>query len=482
MEVKNLLKSIDYNLLCGSDDLLVNNIQYDSRKVKEKDIFFAIEGFNVDGHKYIEKAVEKGSKVIVVQKEVETIEGITYIKVENTRKALAIAAANFYDNPSKKMKVIGVTGTNGKTTSAFMLKSILEERGYKVGLIGTIANYIGNQELHTDKTTPESLELQGLFKQMVDSGVDYCVMEVSSHSLDLFRVHGIEFSEAIFTNLTQDHLDFHKTFENYFNAKAKLFKMSKNSIVNIDDSYGRRIIDMVSNKVTTYSLEAKSDLRGENLNLHSRGIEFSLNYNNEDILIKLSIPGKYNVYNALGCIGAALNEGIDIYTIKNALEKVTVPGRCEIVTMDNNLGFDVIVDYSHTPDSLENILKNVREFTPGKLLCVFGCGGDRDRTKRPIMGEIGTNLSDYAIITSDNPRSEDPNSILQEIIAGVKKDNYMLIENRREAIKKAISLATKGDIIVIAGKGHETYQILKDRTIDFDERKVVAEIIKELGL
>lgn len=482
MEVKNLLKSIDYNLLCGSDDLLVNNIQYDSRKVKEKDIFFAIEGFNVDGHKYIDKAIEKGSKVIVVQKEVETIEGITYIKVENTRKALAIAAANFYDNPSKKMKVIGVTGTNGKTTSAFMLKSILEESGYKVGLIGTIANYIGNQELHTDKTTPESLELQGLFKQMVDSGVDYCVMEVSSHSLDLFRVHGIEFSEAIFTNLTQDHLDFHKTFENYFNAKAKLFQMSKNSIVNIDDSYGRRIIDMVSNKVTTYSLEAKSDLRGENLNLHSRGIEFSLNYNNEDILIKLSIPGKYNVYNALGCIGAALNEGIDIYTIKNALEKVTVPGRCEIITMDNNLGFDVIVDYSHTPDSLENILKNVREFTPGKLLCVFGCGGDRDRTKRPIMGEIGTNLSDYAVITSDNPRSEDPNSILQEIIAGVKKDNYMLIENRREAIKKAISLATKGDIIVIAGKGHETYQILKDRTIDFDERKVVAEIIKELGL
>jgi UDP-N-acetylmuramoyl-L-alanyl-D-glutamate--2,6-diaminopimelate ligase len=239
---------------------------------------------------------------------------------------------------------------------------------------------------------------------------------------------------------------------------------------------------MVSNKVTTYSLEEKSNLRGENLRLHSRGIEFLLNYNNENILIKLSIPGKYNVYNALGCIGAALDEGIDIYTIKNALEKVTVPGRCEIVTMNNNLGFDVIVDYSHTPDSLENILKNVREFTSGKLLCVFGCGGDRDRTKRPIMGEIGTELSDYAIITSDNPRSEDPNSILKEIIAGVKKDNYMLIENRREAIKKAMSLAKKGDIIVIAGKGHETYQILKDRTIDFDERIVVAEIIKELGL
>lgn len=482
MQIKNLLENIEYSMLSGKEDIHVNSIQYDSRKVKERDMFFAIEGFNLDGHKFINKAIENGSRVIVIQKPVEQVEGITYIMVDDSRKALAIAAANYYGNPSKKMKIIGITGTNGKTTSAFMLKAILEEKGYKVGLIGTIANYIGSVEIHTDKTTPESLELQKLFNEMVEKKVDYCVMEVSSHSLELHRVHGIEFSEGIFTNLTRDHLDFHKTFENYFNAKSKLFTMSNKSIVNIDDSYGERIVEQVKSNITTYSLEKPSDLKGYNLKLHSRGIEFTLNNRNEEVVIKLSIPGTYNVYNALGCIGAALNEGIDIYTIKSALEKVTVPGRCEIVTLNNHLGFDVIVDYSHTPDSLENILKNVREFTLGRLICIFGCGGDRDRTKRPIMGEIGTELSDFAIITSDNPRTEEPNSILKEIQAGVKKNNYELIENRKEAIKRAMSLAKKGDIIVIAGKGHETYQILKDKTIDFDERKVVADIIKELEL
>lgn len=482
MEIKGLLENINYRILSGLDNVEIKSVQYDSRKVKPGDIFFAIEGFNVDGHKFIDKAIENGAKAIVVQKPVEYVEGITYISVDDSRKVLALAASSYYGHPSRKMKVIGVTGTNGKTTSAFMLKAILEEKGYKVGLIGTIANYIGKTEIHTDKTTPESLELQGLFQEMVENGVDYCVMEVSSHSLDLHRVYGIEFTEGIFTNLTQDHLDYHKTFENYFNAKAKLFSMSKNSIINIDDTYGKRLVEMVKGNITTYSLLKDSDLKGYNLNLHSRGIGFTLNHQGHEIVIQLSIPGKYNVYNALGCIGVALNEGVDLYTIKNALEKVTVPGRCEIITLDNHLGFDVIVDYSHTPDSLENILKNVREFTPGKLICVFGCGGDRDRTKRPIMGEIGTELSDFAIITSDNPRTEDPCSIIEEIRAGVKKNNYEMLENRREAIKRAMCIATKGDIIVIAGKGHETYQILKDKTIDFDERKVVAEIIKELEL
>jgi UDP-N-acetylmuramoyl-L-alanyl-D-glutamate--2,6-diaminopimelate ligase len=482
MKLKDLLNDISYVKLCGEDNSEINHIQYDSRNIEEGDIFFAIEGLKVDGHRFIEKAIEKGAKTIVIQNHVELVQGVTFIKVEDTRKALAKAAGNYYGNPSKKMKIIGITGTNGKTTSAFMIKAILEECGYKVGLVGTIANYIGNMEIHTDKTTPESLELQKLFNEMVEEGIDYCVMEVSSHSLDLHRVYGIEFSQGIFTNLTRDHLDFHKTFENYFNAKAKLFEMSKNSIINIDDSYGKRIVEMYHEKVTTYSLENQSDLKGYNLNLHSRGIEFTLNHNQDTVLIKLSIPGTYNVYNALGCIGATLNEGVDIYTIKKALEKVTVPGRCEIVTLNNHLGFDVIVDYSHTPDSLENILKNVREFTQGKLICVFGCGGDRDRTKRPIMGDIGTKLSDLAIITSDNPRTENPFEILKEIVSGVEKDNYELIESRREAIKRAISIAKSGDMVVIAGKGHETYQILKDKTIDFDERKVVSDIIKELEL
>ncbi len=482
MKIEEILKGSTYTVLSGDESIEINDPQYDSRKIKCEDMFFAIGGFNVDGHNFISKAIENGAKAVVVEKDVTLVEGITFIKVENGRRALAIAASNFYDNPSKKMKIIGITGTNGKTTSAFMLKGILEAKGYKVGLIGTIANYIGDKEIHTEKTTPESLELQKLFKDMVDSDIDYCVMEVSSHSLDLDRVYGIEFSQGIFTNLTQDHLDFHKTFENYFNAKSKLFKICKHSVVNVDDSYGIKLLEKINSRVTTYSIEKESDLRGIDINLESTGIIFNLKGNEKTYKVQLPIPGRYNVYNALGCIGAALDEGIDMDTIVEGLSKVTVPGRCENLTLGMNLGFQVIRDYSHTPDSLKNILENLRELTKGKLICIFGCGGDRDRTKRPIMGEIGTELSDIAIITSDNPRSEDPYMILEDIEAGVEKSNYKLIENRREAIKTALLLGEKDDIIVIAGKGHETYQILKNETIHFDEKEVVLELIEELEL
>ncbi len=482
MKIEEILKGLTYTVLSGDKSIEINNPQYDSRKIKCGDMFFAIGGFNVDGHNFISKAIENGAKTVVVEKDVTLVEGITFIKVENGRRALAIAASNFYNNPSKKMKIIGITGTNGKTTSAFMLKGILEAKGYKVGLIGTIANYIGNKEIHTEKTTPESLELQQLFKDMVDSDIDYCVMEVSSHSLDLDRVYGIEFSQGIFTNLTQDHLDFHKTFENYFNAKSKLFKICKHSVVNVDDSYGIKLLEKINSRVTTYSIEKESDLKGTDINLESTGIIFNLKGNEKTYKVQLPIPGRYNVYNALGCIGAALDEGIDMSTIVEGLSKVTVPGRCENLTLGMNLGFQVIRDYSHTPDSLKNILENLRELTKGKLICIFGCGGDRDRTKRPIMGEIGTELSDIAIITSDNPRSEDPYMILEDIKAGVEKSNYKLIENRREAIKTALLLGEKDDIIVIAGKGHETYQILKNETIHFDEKEVVLELIEELEL
>lgn len=486
MKIVDLLSGLNYEFLSGKDDIDINNLQYDSRSVKDGDVFFAISGFSVDGHSFIEKAIDNGAKVIVVEKEVDIKEGITYIKVENGRKALAIAACNFYDNPSRKMKLIGVTGTNGKTTSAFMLKGILEAAGYKVGLIGTIANYIGSEELHAERTTPESLELQSLFNKMVESNVDYCVMEVSSHALDLHRVYGVEFEEGIFTNLTQDHLDFHKTFENYYNAKAKLFSMSKKSIINIDDEYGFRLFNEISekksSKITTYSIENVSDLRGEAINLEATGVKFNIKVNGIEKKVNISIPGKYNVYNALGCIGVALNEGIDIDKIIKALSTITVPGRCENLTLGKKCGFQVIRDYSHTPDSLKNILENLRELTEGRIICIFGCGGDRDKAKRPIMGEIGTNLSDIAIITSDNPRSEDPYSILNDILAGVKKDNYKVVENRKEAIKTALLIAKEGDIVVIAGKGHETYQILRNETIHFDEKEVVLELMKELNL
>lgn len=486
MKIVDLLAGLKYEFVSGERDIEVNNPNYDSRKVQPGDVFFAITGFSTDGHKYIATAVERGAKVVVIEKDIELIEGVTYIKVDNGRKALAMASCNFYDHPSRKMKLIGITGTNGKTTSAFMIKAILEAAGYKVGLIGTIANYIGSEELHAERTTPESLELQELFNKMVEADVDYCVMEVSSHSLELCRVYGTNFEEGIFTNLTQDHLDFHKTFENYYKAKAKLFDISKNSIINADDEYGARLIKDVNekgtSKVTTYSIEKASDLKGENIDLESTGMIFDLKLKGEMKQVALSIPGRYNVYNALGCIGAALNQGIDIDVIIKALAMVTVPGRCENLTLGMNSNFQVIRDYSHTPDSLENILENLRELTTGRLICIFGCGGDRDKTKRPIMGEIGTNLSDIAIITSDNPRSEDPFAILKDIVAGVKKENYKVIENREEAIKEALRIAAKGDIIVIAGKGHETYQILKNETIHFDEKEVVLKLMKELKL
>lgn len=481
MKLKEVLKGLDYEIIKGNDDMEINKIEYDSRKVGKGDLFVCIEGFNVDGHKYAESACDKGAVAIICGKSLEKYPECTIIKVKDGRKTLAISAGNFYDHPSNKLKLIGVTGTNGKTTSAFMIKSILEQAGYNVGLVGTIANFIGSEKIKAERTTPESLELQQLFKKMVDKKINYCVMEVSSHSLSLDRVCGINFSQAIFTNLTQDHLDFHKTFENYYEAKLKLFKNTKNSIINIDDSYGKKVFQDIHGSKITYAASEGADIVAENIVNHSRGAEFDLYYENKKIHINLSIPGRYNVYNALCSAGACLSEGISLENVKKGLENVVVPGRCEIATKEYNLDYDVIIDYAHTPDGLENILETAREFTKGRLISVFGCGGDRDRTKRPIMGKIGSEISDIAIVTSDNPRTEEPMKIIDDIVQGIKKENYLIVENRRDAIKKAMEIAQKGDVIVVAGKGHEDYQILKDKVIHFDEREVIGEIIKELS-
>ncbi|MGH4140954.1 UDP-N-acetylmuramoyl-L-alanyl-D-glutamate--2,6-diaminopimelate ligase [Clostridium sp.] len=479
MKLGKIMENIKFDLILGSIDIEISEIQYDSRKIKAGDVFFCIEGYKVDGHKYIQNAISNGAIAIVCQRKLEEELSCTVIQVEDSRRALAMSASNYYGNPSGSMKMIGITGTNGKTTSVFMMKAILEEQGYKVGLIGTIANYIGQQKIHTERTTPESLELHELFKKMVDAGTDYCVMEVSSHSLSLDRVYGIEFCESIFTNLTQDHLDFHKTFENYFKAKLKLFEYSKNSIINIDDTYGERAYNLISSSKLTYGLNASADVRATNIKMHSRGNEFTLKYKETSFEIELNIPGNYNVYNALGCIAVCLHLGIDISAIVRGLKKVQVLGRCELVANSYNLGFEIILDYAHTPDALENILKTVREFTKGKLICVFGCGGDRDKTKRPIMGKIGTELSDISIITSDNPRTEDPNEIINDVVSGIEKQGFEIVEDRTSAIRRAIEVAAPSDVIVIAGKGHEDYQVLKDKTIHFDEREIVSEILKE---
>jgi len=480
LNLKDILSGIDYKIVKGKDNLDIGEIQYDSRKVKTGDVFVCIAGYVTDGHKYIESAYKNGAEVIVLNEEIDSIPDCTVIKVEDTRKVLALMSANYYNNPAENMKIIGVTGTNGKTTSTFMIKSILETAGYKVGVVGTISNYVGNKKMPSHRTTPESLELQKLFKEMMDSGVDYCVMETSSHSLYLDRVYGVKFSQALFTNLTRDHLDFHKTFEEYYKAKIILFKNTVNSVINIDDKYGERVYEDAQGGKLTYAIDKNADLMADNLKIHSRGVDFNISYRGNTRHINLNIPGKYNVMNALGSAGVCLAEGVDLNTVKRGLEEMpSVPGRCEIVTKSYNLGYEVVVDFAHTPDGLENILKSAREFTTGKLISVFGCGGDRDSTKRPIMGKIATELSDFTVVTSDNPRGEEPMTIIKDILAGIKKSNYIVIENRREAIKKAMEMAETGDVVVIAGKGHENYQVLKDKTIHFDEREIVAEIINE---
>lgn len=482
MILKSLLKGLDYEVIKGNEESKVQNIRYDNRKIEQGDAFVCVKGFKVDGHSFIGDAIKKGAKTLIVQEDVSVQEDITIIKVRDTRKALAIMSSNYFGNPKDKLKIIGITGTNGKTTSAFIIKSILEKAGFMTGLIGTIANYIGNKKVDAVRTTPESYELHELFKNMVDAGVEYCVMEVSSHSLELDRVYGIQFEEGIFTNLTRDHLDFHKTFENYYNAKFKLFERSNHSIINLDDPYGANIVkDIeergVKTKVSTFSIEKESDFKAFEIKSHSNGSEFKVNLEEvEDFSI--NIPGEYNIYNSLGCIICAYNLNIPMDKIKEGLSDVVIPGRCELVAKEKNLPYSIIIDYAHTPDGLENILSTVKAFTKNRMISVFGCGGDRDKVKRPQMGKIGCELSDIAIITSDNPRSEEPMDIINDIVKPLNYDNFVIEVNRKEAIRKAMNMALEGDVIVIAGKGHETYQILKDETIHFDEREVVYDILE----
>lgn len=482
MILKSLLNGLDYEVIKGNEESKIQDIRYDNRKIEQGDIFVCVKGFKVDGHSFIGDAVKRGASVIIVQEDVNIPEDITIIKVKDTRKALAVMSSNYFGNPKDKLKIIGITGTNGKTTSAFIIKSILEKAGFKTGLIGTIANYIGNKKIDAVRTTPESYELHELFKDMVEAGAEYCVMEVSSHSLELDRVYGVQFVEGIFTNLTRDHLDFHKTFENYYNAKFKLFERSNHSIINLDDPYGANIVDDiekrgVKTKVSTFSVEKDSDFKAFEIKSHSNGSEFKVNLDKIEEF-SINIPGEYNIYNSLGCIICAYNLNIPVEKIKDGLSDVVIPGRCELVAKEKNLPYSIIIDYAHTPDGLENILSTVKAFTKNRMISVFGCGGDRDKVKRPQMGEIGCKLSDVVIITSDNPRSEEPMDIINDIVKPLKYDNFEIEVNRKEAIRKAMNMALEGDVIVIAGKGHETYQILKDETIHFDEREVVYDILE----
>lgn len=484
MRLESLLKNIDYKIVCGTAETEVNAVQYDSRKVEKGDLFVCITGFQTDGHKYAASAVEKGASVIVSEHMVDGLEnsGVTVVITENTRKALAFISAAYYDYPSEKINVIGVTGTNGKTTTTYLIKTIYDSLGYKTGVVGTIGNMIGDKMLHADRTTPESLELQELFSEMAQSGVTNAVMEVSSHSLSLDRVAGVKYSTAVFTNLTQDHLDYHKTMENYMKAKGILFTMADKAVINIDDEAGEYMRSVSKGKVLTTGIEREdADLRAENISITAEGVSYTLDYEGKQYPVKLNIPGRFSIYNSLGAVGACLLNGVKMEDIIKGLSlNKGVPGRFQSVP--NNLGITVIVDYAHTPDGLENILETAHEFAKGRIITVFGCGGDRDRTKRPLMAEIVGKLSDYAIITSDNPRTEDPEAILNDVEVGMvpTKCPYNKIVDRREAINEAVRMAEKDDVVIIAGKGHEDYQIFADKTIHFDDVEEVKKAVSAL--
>lgn len=478
MILKDIISGLDAKA-SGITDIEIEGIAYDSRKVKKGFLFIAIKGYETDGHKYIESALKNGAVAVIGQEDL-TLD-CTYIKTDNSRRALAICAAQFYNHPEKKLKIIGITGTNGKTTTTYLIRQILMLKGTRCDLIGTNQIIIGNEEIESSRTTPESLDLFEIFSKMAESGGEYVVMEVSSHSLVLDRVYGVEFETAIITNITQDHLDFHKTMDEYAKAKAIMFTMCKTAAVNIDDEYKDIILKAAGKSAVTYGIKGNAAVKAENIKMSERGVIFSITKNGETREKRLGIPGEFSVYNALAAICACENIGVSEEDIEKGLVLAKpVKGRIEVVHV--NTPYTVIIDYAHTPDGLTNIISAVRGFAKKRVITLFGCGGNRDALKRPQMGAIAEELSDLVVVTSDNPRCEEPYSIIEDILKGMKKDNHIVIENRREAIRHAMTIAEEGDIIILAGKGHETYQEINHVKHDFDERVIVREIYKGLAI
>ena len=475
MKLKKLLEGIEIIESTADMELDIASVAYDSRKVERGGLFVAISGFASDGNRFIPMAMEKGAAVIVTAKKPEL--DVPYVLVPSDRLALALIGCNFYSHPARSMTMIGVTGTNGKTSVTLLLKQVIEKvLGAKVGLIGTMENRIGDLVIPTERTTPESFELQGLFAQMRDAGCKYVVMEVSSHAIALERIGGVRFDVAAYTNLTEDHLDFHKTMENYCDTKAELFNRCDKAVLNCDDSWFERISQNVKCDMLTTSVKGSGSLNARDLLLRADGIAFTAEMGTEHASVSLQIPGRFTVYNAITVLGIASQLGISLQTAASALATAEgVRGRVEVVPTPGK-PYTVLLDYAHTPDGLENVLTSVRDFCKGNLIVVFGCGGDRDPIKRPIMGHIGVSLADFAVITSDNPRNEDPMTIISDILKGVEDTDgeYIVIENRRKAIQYAMDKAGKNDIIILAGKGHETYQEIRGVKHHLDEREEVT--------
>lgn len=491
MQLREILRDIDIISCAGSLNVEISGIYYDSRRVQPGGLFVAIPGFQQDGHDFVPAAVQRGAVAVLLQRDLPLPPGVTRVVVADSRRAQALAAANFYGRPAQQLKMVGVTGTNGKTTTTSLVYRIMRQAGWRAGLIGTIHNLIDQQVCPGQHTTPEATDLQALLARMVQAGVEGVAMEVSSHALALERVAGCPYDVAVFTNLTRDHLDFHRNMEEYLAAKLRLFEgLARNSgklpgraVVNLDDPHAPQVIAAAGEvPVLTYAVNKPADVQARDIEVTPRGVSFTITGKWPVGRVRLALTGLFNVYNALAAFAAGVALGIDPKTCVQGLESVTgVPGRFELV--DRGQDFAVVVDYAHTPDGLENVLQTARQITSGRLITVFGCGGDRDKSKRPIMGRVAARLSDLPVITSDNPRTEDPLEIIKQVEEGVSQllppERYLVIPDRRQAIRRAIALACSGDTVLIAGKGHEDYQIIGTNKYHFDDREEAATALQE---
>lgn len=488
MDLQQLISSLLIYKSIGNINIEINNLKVDSRNVEQDDLFICLPGFVSDGHEYAQKAIDNGAVAVMCERELSV--EVPQIIVKDVRFAMAVLSDKFYNHPSTRLNVIGVTGTNGKTTTTHLIDKILTDQQHITGLIGTIKMKIGEEVLSVKNTTPDAIELHKNLDKMINVRSDYAIMEVSSHALNMGRVRGIDFNIAVFTNLTQDHLDYHETMDKYREAKGLLFsqlgnmygKSTKFAVLNADDIASQYFNKITAAQIITYGIDNEADVRASNLLITGRGTSFKLDSFKGSIDINLKMIGKFNVYNMLAAITVSLIENIPLEKIKKSIEDIVgVDGRFELVSLNQN--FTVIVDYAHTPDGLENVLNAIKEFVSGKIYCVFGAGGDRDKTKRPLMGKIAIENSDVVIVTSDNPRSDNPEEIIKDIVVGIgesknKQSKYITITDRRKAIEYAINNADKNDVVIIAGKGHETYQILHDKIIHFDDREVAREAIR----
>lgn len=482
MLLSKLIEKLDYRMICGNIENDINKLVYDSRKVEKGDVFVCISGAVCDGHKFIPQVVEKGASAIIVEKDVEPIEGVSIVKVDSTRKALAYAAAAYFDYPAEHLKTIGITGTKGKTTTTYMVKSILENAGFKTGLIGTIETIIENERIPACNTTPESYVVQETFRKMVDAGCECVVMEVSSQGLMLDRVGGFVFDYGIFTNLEPDHIgqNEHKDLDEYISCKAKLFSQCKVGILNADDSHLEKILANHTCQVETFGFSQKADLRAENMHLWRKQGSLGIGYHIKGLLdmeVSIDIPGKFSVYNSLAAIAICRHFGVNEENILKALNNIRVKGRVELVKVSDK--YTLMIDYAHNAMALESLLSTLREYKPHRLVCMFGCGGNRSKLRRYEMGEVSSKMADLSVITSDNPRDEEPMDIINDILTGVHKADgkYETIADRKEAIRFCMEHAEEGDIVILAGKGHEDYQEIKGKKYHMDERELIADIL-----